>query len=208
MVGCVFLFLSTTQNSAPAIFPYTLGLVGFVALLITLVIEAKFLGMIIPEYAVRSGMQFFHIFTTNFGFYILMMPAYVIVGAIPERLMMVFAVQVLLSSLANVMISGIISRYRYSLLSVYSGFASVLLTFAVILFVFRDTSISEQILFLLAGLLVLVTTLSTGLRLLCEYLYSTWYRITGNDVLGATFSHIIEEEVSQEKAAEKALTQF
>ena len=120
MLGCVFLFLSTAQNSAPAIFPYMIGLVGFVALLLTLIIEAKLLSMIIPEYAVRRGMQFFHIFATNFGLYILMMPAYVIVGAIPERLMMVFAVQVLLSSLSNAIIAGVISRYRYSLLSIYS----------------------------------------------------------------------------------------
>ncbi len=208
MLGCVFLFLSTARDSAPVIFPYMLGLVGFVALLLTLLIESKFIRMIIPEYGVRSGMQFLHIFSTNFSFYILMMPAYVIVGAVPERLMVVFAVQVLLASLANAIISGIISRYRYSLLSLYSGFFAVILTFSAILLIFSGASISEQILFLLAGLLILVTTLTTALRLLCEYLYSTWYQITGNDILGATFTSIIEEESAAEKAAEKALTQF
>jgi hypothetical protein len=171
LLACTFFFLSTARNSAPAIFPYMLSLVGFVAILLALFTQTKFLSMIIPEYAVRSSTQILHIFGFNFMVYICMMPAYVFAAASPERLMMIFAMHALVSTLALGIITGVVSRYRYSLLSVYTGFVALILTVTALLVILNRASISEQILFLLSAALILIMTLSTGLRLLGEYLY-------------------------------------
>jgi hypothetical protein len=208
LLACTFFFLSTAKNSAPVLFPYMLSMTGFVAILLSLFIQTKFLSMIIPEYSVRSGTQALHIFGFNFMVYILMMPAYVFGASSSERLMMVFTVHALVSTLALGIITGVVSRYRYSLLSVYSGFMALILTITLLLIILERATISEQILFLLSAALILVITLSTGLRLFGEYLYGLWYALTGQDILGGTFAEIELDENAAIAAATHNLTQF
>ena len=208
LLACTFFFLSTAKNSAPVLFPYMLSMAGFVAILVSLLTQTKFLSMIIPEYSLRSSTQILHIFGFNFMVYMLMMPAYVFGSASPERLMMVFAVHALVSTLALGIITGVVSRYRYSLLSVYSGFMALILTITLLLIILEKASISEQILFLLSAALILIITLSTGLRLLGEYLYGIWYALTGQDILGGTFAEIQSDEDAAIASATKNLTQF
>lgn len=206
---CTFLFLGTAQESASAIFPYVLALVGLIAILLTVYVQAYFGGLIFPEKYVRRSQETAQIFGFNLLMFILFTPLYVYVGgARVDLLMMVFCVHALTTTLGSVLIGEIIAQYRYSLLALYSSFIGFFSAAFISFILFASTTISTQILFSLSSVLVVSIFAQTLFRTVFEYLYYKIYSLTGLDLLGNAFSEIQADELARVHEAEKALTQF
>lgn len=206
---CTFLFLGATQESASAIFPYVLSLVGLIAILITVYVQAYFGGLIFPSKYVRRSQETAQIFGFNLLMYLLFTPLYVYVGgARVDLLMMVFCFHTLITTLGSVLIGEVIAQYRYSLLALYASFIGFFFAAFITFILFAGTTISTQILFSLSSVLVISIFAQTLFRTLFEFIYYKIYSLTGLDLLGNAFSEIQADELARVQEAEKVLTQF
>ena len=209
ILGCTFIFLSTTQSAAPAIFPYMLSLVAFITLVITQLLQWYFARMIFPAKYRSSASQSLHIFGFSLVAYLLFTPVYVFVGGgNTELLMAVFVTHVLTSALGSHIITEVVSQYRYSLLSIYSSFVGFFAAASLALMYFSGSSTSQKILFSLAAVLAITLFIQNLCKTLFEFCYFKLYELTGQDILGSALTEVATEEMQSVHQAEKTLTQF
>ncbi|MFZ4461978.1 MAG: hypothetical protein ACOYN2_05775 [Patescibacteria group bacterium] len=209
MLVCSLFFLAGVQDAAPAMFPYILSIVAFVAILISSALAFYLQTLIFPQ-KYRGGVsQATQTFLFSLLLYLVFTPLYVAVGSSrTDFLMMVFVMHVLINILGTTLIVEILSNYRYSLLSVYASFLGFFVAvFASVVF-FLHATVSDKILYPLSLVLVLAFFLTTTFRTLFELGYYYLYTISGQDILGNVFKQIEDEERYNEKLAEKTLTTF
>ncbi len=206
---CTLFFLGGVQEAAPAMFPYILSIVSFVAILIASALAFYLQTLIFPQKYRGGASQATQTFLFSLLLYLVFTPLYVYVGSSrADMLMAVFVMHVLINILGTNLIVEILSNYRYSLLSVYASFLGFFVaTFASTVF-FLSSNVSEKILYALSLVLVLAFFLTTTFRTLFELGYYYLYSISGQDILGNVFKQIEEEEKYREVQAEKTLTTF
>ena len=137
------------------------------------------------------------------------MPIYhFIAGDSVEMILSVFSIHILLSTFAFYLILGLVSHYRYSLLSVYASFMGLILSGVIWVVAIRPLDPSTQAIAILIGLVILSFVGTTFCVYLTLFLYSSSYRSTGRDPLGNVFRTIEEDERRVEKTTEAQLTQF
>ncbi len=207
---CTFFFLTGIKWAAPAVFPYVLALVAFVAILCSSYLNFYFSRLIFPEKYASTVTVSAQVFTFSLLMYLIFTPLYVFAWWRGElSLMGVYVVHVLTAVLWTTLIVEILSNYRYVLLSIYAAFFGFFGgVFSSLLFFLSDSSNSVKILSALSITLILAFFFTTLFRSFFEFIYYKLYTLSGQDVLWSLFSEIEKEEREREKFAEKNLTTF
>jgi hypothetical protein len=172
----------------------------------TVVIEKIF-----PHIYMKGRTTLGQVVITSIILYILVIPLYLVISSssLDARLVLAaFAVHVVLSNYSLVLILGIISRYRYVILSFYASLIALFITSIVLIFIFSLFSESSTSLFLLLGLPILSLTLTSTISAVIFWIYSFFYQMSGSDPIGAIYGKIEEEEKLLEKEATASLTHF
>lgn len=203
------LFLKAARIGSPGIFPYVLAIVGFVSMLVSGYLSLFMNGLVFPGKYKEGMATFGQTFAFSILLFILIVPMYVFFGSVNvEKLSQVFIVHVLVNAFGFVLVSEILSNYRYAVLAVYSGFAGFLATGALSLVavtVFEETSTT---LYSLVGVIVVANVLMTFFRLLTELCYYQFYRLTGIDPIGDIYARIERDDAEAVRRAEKELVRF
>lgn len=178
------LFLRAAKIASPGIFPYVLALVGFFAILVSTYLSLFMNSLVFPNKYKEGLATFGQTFAFSILMFVLFVPLYVYMGAVNvEQIVFVFTLHILINSLGVLLISEILSNYRYSVLSVYSSFAGFFAASAASTVFFMNFSESDRMLYSLVGVIVVVGVLMNFFRLLTELAYYQFYKLTGLDPL-------------------------
>lgn len=179
--------------------PMILAMATFFSLLLGGSLYLALAKVIFPAMYTRTNDLFKHMMLYMVILYICLMPVYLITpGKVDSHAILVpYLIHVMLAIFGLELILGIISQYRYVLLSFYANVAAMILSGAIVFLLYTNASTSGTSLFILIGLSVLMFFLSTFFICTIKFLYYKMYTLTGNDPLGSTFFGIQKEE--QEK---------
>lgn len=203
------LFLKAAKIASPGIFPYVLALVGFFAILLTTYLTLFMNTLVFPNKYKEGLATFGQTFAFSILLFILVVPLYVYMNTADiDRIVFVFVLHVLLNSLGVLLISEILSNYRYAVLSVYSSFSGFFVATAASVVFFMNFSESDSMIYSLVGVIVVVNTFMTFFRLLTELAYYKFYKLTGLDPLGDIYARIERDENEILARAEKDLVRF
>lgn len=155
----------------------------------------------------RTGETFKHVMLFMVILYICMMPIYLMVptGINTTGVLAAYLIHILLAVFGMELIIGVISQYRYVLLSFYANLAAFIFSGGIVFALLEKFSKSSASLFILIGLSILAFFLSTMLIFIIKYCYYKFYTVTGNDPLGALFYQIEEEEKAKVEIAKNNL---
>jgi hypothetical protein len=161
--------------------PLLLVFITFLALTIGNILYYVLLSYIFPHIYSRGRTAITQITWMSIILYILFIPIYLIITGISSdtpTVLIAFSAHVILDTFALTLILGLISRYRYSLLTFYSSIISLIITTSVVVFVQTvfSSSDSSRALFLLFGLTIFAYTLSGSLSTLLSWIYYTLYQ--------------------------------
>jgi hypothetical protein len=179
------------------VFPYILSLVGFFSTIITNSFTLLFNKMIMPDKYKRWLTVFWQISIFSIILYIFILPTYIYVFSIDNRLnymIYVFALHILLNIFWSTMITEILSSYRYVLLWVYGSFIWFIATIFLSVLFFVKFSVWDTSLYILVWIIIVINFVTHFLRSLFEFLYYTLYSTTWTDNLWDIFYKIESEE--------------
>lgn len=212
-VGGLFIILFTYaflgSLQASAIFPYVLSLVGFFAILITIVTSFFLNRALFPDKYKAAGVILAQISILSIFFFILVSPLYIYINTLkPDFLIFAFLFHILINILAASLLAEILASYRYVLLSIYGSFIGFMITSGLSVVFFMNFSPSKTALYSLIGVIIIVNFIITLCRSLFEFGYYKIYSTTGVDHLGDIFMKIENEEKEALAKAEKELSTF
>ncbi len=191
--------------------PMLLAMIAFFSLTIGNLSTYTIRSYIFPHIYSRGRTTLSQIAIMSILLYIVFAPVYMVVwGVNPDTssILSAFSLHVLLNVFTLELLIGLISQYRYSLLSLYASIVSLLLT-GIILFLLKNQfSGSEYTIFLLFWLTILAYLLGWLITTMISWIYYSIYRATGKDTIGDIFTRIENEEKNLEKQATAALTKF
>ena len=202
-----YIFLGVLQSAA--IFPYILSLVGFFAVIIT--VSASFIlnRFLFADKYKAGSIVLGQMALLSIFFFILVMPLYIYINWVrPDFLIFVFLFHILINILATSLISEILSSYRYVLLSVYGSFIGFFITSLLSVVFFMNFPPSQNALYSLMGVIIVVNFVITLFRSLFEFIYYRIYITTGTDYLWDIFAKVENEEKEIVAKAEKELSTF
>lgn len=144
--------------------------------------------------------------------YICIMPIYLLTAGTATSntgfILVPYFVHIILAIFGIELVLGIISQYRYVLLSFYANVAAMVISGGLVFILFsKSHDSSGASLFILMGLSTLAFFLSTTLICFIKFLYYKYYTITGNDPLGSLFFSIETEEKQKVELAKNSLLQ-
>jgi hypothetical protein len=123
----------------------------------------------------------------------------------PGAILAVYVVHIIFDVFGLVLITGILSMYRYSLLVFYSSMASLLISGLIPIFSFTAMGTSSSTLFVFMVFSALAFALTTLVAFGIQAVYYRIYVASGYDPLGDIFGRILAEEQAAEKHAEAQL---
>ncbi len=189
--------------------PMILSMIAMFALWVASMIYIWAARTLFPYVYTRNRILYVQVSVFTVLLYICMMPIYLIVssqsGIETSNILYVYLVHILLTLFGLELLSGMITQYRYILLSFYANIISLILTSGLVFWFFKGASDSEAALFILMGISMIAFTLFTFLTFFIKYLYYTLYISTGKDMLGNVFWNIEEIEKASLKTVEKEL---
>jgi hypothetical protein len=191
--------------------PILLAFITFAGLTVGDLLYAYIIGRIFPHIYGRYQTGLAQVMIASIILYVFFIPVYLFVTSISgdmKSLLYAFAAHVVINSFFLTLVLGLVSSYRYAILSLYVSLISLLVTSLVSIFLQSFFSDSESALFMLLVLPALAFLLSTTLTTALSYLYYAIYESTWADPVGSVFARIETEEKSLEKAATNSLTQF
>lgn len=195
---------------ASGVSPLILAFTTFFAVSLASGIYILLAKSVFPNLYTRNVTALKHTIVYMIVLYICMIPIYVTVSTSTfesSAVLLSYLIHVLLAIFGIELILGVVSQYRYVLLSLYANIVAVILTGGVVFWIFQKFSQSGTSLFILMGLSVMMFFLSTTLIFLVKFLYYKYYTTTGHDPLGALFYGIEEEEKQKVDAAKHTLLQ-
>ncbi|MFZ2256325.1 MAG: hypothetical protein WAW30_07395 [Patescibacteria group bacterium] len=142
--------------------------------------------------------------------YICMAGVYLVVDMLPLEpgaILAVYVAHMIFDVFGLILVTGILSMYRYSLLVFYSTLISLLISALIPVFAFTAMGTSSNTLFIFMGFSALVFFIATFVTFGIQSFYYRIYTSSGYDPLGDVFHRIMEEEKLQEANAEKSLFQ-
>lgn len=190
--------------------PMLLAMISFFALVIGNLITYSIRSRIFPHIYFRGRTALSQIAIMSIILFIIFIPVYMMMpgSSVASSMLFIFSIHVLVNAFSLELLMGLISQYRYSLLSLYSSIISFLLS-GIILFVIQTQfSSSGYTTFLFFGLTMLAYLLSGGITTLLSWIYFLIYKSTGKDPIGDVFSRIEAEEREMEQQATATLTKF
>lgn len=188
-----------------------LAMITFFALTIGNLITYSIRSYIFPHIYSRGRTAVSQIAIMSIVLYIVFVPLYMMMSGAStgtSAILSVFSIHILVNVFSLELLIGLISQYRYSLLSLYSSIIAFLLTGITLFAIQTQFSSSSYTMFLLFGLTMLAYLLGGFISTLISWIYYLIYRSTGKDPIGTIFSRIEEEEREIEKQATEALTKF
>lgn len=191
--------------------PMLLAMITFFALTIGNLITYSIRSYIFPHIYSRGRTAVSQIAIMSIVLYIVFVPLYMMMSGAStgtSAILSVFSIHILVNVFSLELLIGLISQYRYSLLSLYSSIIAFLLTGITLFAIQTQFSSSSYTMFLLFGLTMLAYLLGGFISTLISWIYYLIYRSTGKDPIGTIFSRIEEEEREIEKQATEALTKF
>lgn len=123
-------------------------------------------------------------------------------------ILIAYIAHVLLNIFGLEIIVGILSGYRYALLSIYSSIVSLILTASILFWIYMQASSpSSNALWVLLGLSMLAFVIAIFVTFFIRFCYYRIYIVSGSDPIGDVFARVESEAKESEKEAEKALFQ-
>jgi hypothetical protein len=215
MVGIAIILLSflvigkfTMESGAS---PILLVFVTFFALTIGNLLYSWIVSYIFPHIYGRHRTNLAQIVIASILLYVLFIPVYSVISWVSTEtriILVAFSTHVVINAFVLTLVMGLISRYRYALLTLYASIIALLITAMVVIVLQSSLSRSENALFILMGLPIMAYTLSASVSTLLSWIYYRVYISTGSDPLGSVFARIEEEEKEIESAATAELTKF
>lgn len=189
--------------------PMILAMATLFSLLLGGTIYLYLAKSIFPALYTRTGELFKHMMIYMFILYIFLMPIYLLVSSAihPNAVLVPYLIHVILAVFGIEIVLGVISQYRYVLLSLYANIAAMVFSCGIVFLLFSKSSTSGTSLFILMGLSILVFFLSATLITTIKFLYYKFYSLTGNDPLGSIFYAIETEERQKVEMAKNNLLQ-
>lgn len=203
-------FLSLGKFSIESgVSPMMLAIATFFSLLLGGTVYLSIVKTIFPSIYTRTSELFKHMTMYMVILYICLMPVYLLVasGIQHNAVLVAYLVHIMLAIFGIELIVGVISQYRYVLLSFYANIAAMILTGGIVFILFAKASDSGASLFILMGLSILTFFLSATFISVIKFLYYKFYTLTGNDPLGSTFYWIEMEEKNLVENAKNTLLQ-
>lgn len=140
--------------------------------------------------------------------YILMSIVYFTIGVLYPKtsaLLAVYAFHIVLNTMGLFLLTGILSQYRYALLTFYSSIVSLIITGLVVFLIYISFSESARTIFLFMGLPPMTFLIATFSHFCIWWLYAELYASSGSDPLGDVLQKIQSDEKDLENQAEKYL---
>ena len=189
--------------------PMILAMTTFFSLLFGTSLYLFMAIKIFPNIYTRTRELYKHSMLYMVILYICMMPMYLMAPSASNTVavLVAYLVHIMLAVFGLELILGIISQYRYVLLSFYANIAAMVISGGIIFTLFRASSASGSSLMILMGLSILAIFLSTTIIFVIKFLYYKYYTLTGNDPLGSLFYGIEVEEKQKVEAAQNTLLQ-
>ena len=140
--------------------------------------------------------------------YIVMSIAYFSVGILfpkTSALLMVYAIHIIINMFGIFLLTGILSQYRYAILTFYSSIVSLVIMCVGTLYLSVYLGESSRILFLFIWFPSVIFFVGTGTHFLIGWIYHELYTLSGADPFGSLLRTIENEEKELERNAEKKL---
>ena len=191
--------------------PMILAMITFFALTIGNILTYIIRSKIFPHIYFRSRTAVSQLATMSILLYIIFALVYLFVSSgdtDASSLYPAFSLHILLNVFTLELIVGLISQYRYSLLSLYSSILSWVLTALILFFLERTFAHSLYSLFLLFAFTGLAYTLAGTISASLFWMYYRIYKATGYDPIWVLFARIEQEEKDEENTATATLTHF
>jgi hypothetical protein len=202
-----FLFLGNFSLQTGAS-PILLAMITFFATICGNMLYVWGLSNIFPH--IYKGTQTLYVQVSIFSIilYICMAGVYIIIDALPldpGAILAVYVTHIIFDVFGLVLITGLLSMYRYSLLVFYASVASLLASGLIPVFAFTTMGTSSSTLFIFMVFSALAFAITTGVAFGILSIYYRIYTSSGYDPLGDVFGRILTEEQSLEKEAEAKL---
>ena len=188
-----------------SIFPIVLSVVTFLATSITIFVTYFFLHFSNPDRYKKNYVIFGQLAFFIFFVYLFFSPVYIYAGLIDYNyIMIVFLIHSIIVMFWASLISEILNNYRYVLVSVYGSFLWLFVSIIITSFIFFSFESSDAKLWSLLFLLPLINFMQTFFKLLFDFIYYHYNRITNQDQIGDIFYRIeIEEKEALREEEEK-----
>lgn len=193
--------------------PLLLVFITFIALTVGNILYYTLISYIFPHIYIRGRTTISQITWMSTALYVLFTPVYILMSGISTEtptILIAFSAHVILNNFALTLLIGLISQYRYALLTFYASTISLIITASIVVFVQTQftQSTSSRALFLLLGLTILTYTLSGTLSSLISWIYYMTYQFSWFDPIGNIYSQIENDEREIEKQATEKLINF
>lgn len=202
-----FVFLGTFSFQSGSS-PLILAMITFIATVLGNVLYVWWLWSIFPHIYSRSSVLFMHVTVFSIILYICMAIVYWIVSSYSgnsTHLLLIYTSHIILDVFWLILITGILSIYRYSLLIFYASIISLLISFIIPVIAASSMNSSANTLFLFMWFSAIAFLIGTVVAYGILFAYYKLYNSTGYDPIGNVFERIYREEHDREKEAEKSL---
>lgn len=190
--------------------PILLAMITFFATLLGNFLYVWWLWSVFPHIYSGAKSIFVQVSVFSIVLYICMSWVYLVVDMLPlapQAILAVYILHVIFDIFGLVLITGILSMYRYSLLVFYASLTSLLISGIIPILAFTSMATSSNTLFIFMVFSALVFGITTCVTFGLLSLYYRIYATSGYDPIGEVFHRIMEEEKLQEANAEKTLFQ-
>lgn len=203
-------FISGSGFSAISwIQPFILAMSTFFVLTIASLFYVFIAKLVFPSIYYRSSQSYKYITVFMIVLYFSILPVYLLTAGAQETqtILLPYLLHIMFAIFGIELLLGVISSYRYVILSFLSNVIGFMFSSSILLFLSQQTSASTTHIFVLMGLAALTFFVSTTIIFLVKFLYYKFYILTGNDPLGSVFADIEYQENLKLQNAKNSLFQ-
>ncbi len=185
-----------------------ISMYAFICLTIGNLLYTWGLSSIFPHIYNSAQTIFVQVTVFSIILYICMSIVYFLIGSLfPSTSVMlwIYTIHVIMNAFWLLLLAGLLSQYRYSILTFYSSLISLLLSWVVIFWIYTLFSDSGKVLFLFMWLAATIYFIVTVIHFGVGWLYMKLYTLSWADPLWDVLRRIESEEKVLEKMAEKSL---
>lgn len=201
-------FTSNNFSFQSWVSPMLLSMAAFFCLTIANYLYVWGLATIFPDIYSKTRTIFVQVSIFSVILYIIMAILYPVIATIytsSSAVLWAFAFHVIANVFWLILLTGILSLYRYSILIFYADFAAFAISSLVVLWVYLSFSWSGSALFILMALSAISFFISTLITFGSLSVYYHLYRVSWADPIGDVLAAIEKEEEVLKKEAEALL---
>lgn len=189
--------------------PFILAMSTFFVLTLASLLYVFIAKSIFPTIYHRTSQSFKYITIFMIVLYFSILPVYLLSAWNQETsaILLPYLLHIMFAIFGIELLLGVISSYRYVILSFFSNIIAFMISSSILLFLSKTGSSSTTHIFVLMGLAALTFFLSSTIIFLVKFLYYKFYTLTGNDPLGSVFADIEYQENLKLQNAKNSLFQ-